>query len=277
MGNLIDAIAALNTQVRQQKPLIHHLTNYVTVNDCANIVLAIGASPIMADDIAEAADITRISSALVLNIGTLNTRTVSSMLASGKAANEAGIPVVLDPVGAGASALRNETTQMLIDEVKLSVLRGNLSEIRFISGLASNTKGVDAAEEDMRDGLESSVQMAKALAQKLQCTVAITGAVDIVTDGARVALIHNGHPKLSSITGTGCMCSSLVGAYCGAGSDAFVAAAAGIASMGIAGEIAYERAGQIGNGSYHMAILDAISQLDADALRARGKIDEAEG
>ena len=119
--------------------------------------------------------------------------------------------------------------------------------------------------------------MAKALAQKLQCTVAITGAVDIVTDGARVALIHNGHPKLSSITGTGCMCSSLVGAYCGAGSDAFVAAAAGIASMGIAGEIAYERAGQIGNGSYHMAILDAISQLDADALRARGKIDEAEG
>ena len=277
MGNLIDAIAALNTQVRQQKPLIHHLTNYVTVNDCANIVLAIGASPIMADDIAEAADITRISSALVLNIGTLNTRTVSSMLASGKAANEAGIPVVLDPVGAGASALRNETTQMLIDEVKLSVLRGNLSEIRFISGLASNTKGVDAAEEDMRDGLESSVQMAKALAQKLQCTVAITGAVDIVTDGARVALIHNGHAKLSSITGTGCMCSSLVGAYCGAGSDAFVAAAAGIASMGIAGEIAYERAGQIGNGSYHMAILDAISQLDADALRARGKIDEAEG
>lgn len=277
MGNLIDAIAALNTQVRQQKPLIHHLTNYVTVNDCANIVLAIGASPIMADDIAEAADITRISSALVLNIGTLNTRTVSSMLASGKAANEAGIPVVLDPVGAGASALRNETTQMLIDEVKLSVLRGNLSEIRFISGLASNTKGVDAAEEDMRDGLESSVQMAKALAQKLQCTVAITGATDIVTDGARVALIHNGHPKLSSITGTGCMCSSLVGAYCGAGSDAFVAAAAGIASMGIAGEIAYERAGQIGNGSYHMAILDAISQLDADALRARGKIDEAEG
>lgn len=277
MEKLIDSIAALNAQVRGQKPLIHHLTNYVTVNDCANIVLAIGASPIMADDIAEAADITRISSALVLNIGTLNTRTVSSMLASGKAANAAGIPVVLDPVGAGASKLRNETTQMLIREIKLSVLRGNLSEIRFISGLASNTKGVDAAEEDMRDGLESSVQMARELAQKLQCTVAITGATDIVTDGTRVALIQNGHKKLSDITGTGCMCSSLVGSYCGAGKDAFVAAAAGIMSMGIAGEIAYERAGQAGNGSYHMAILDAASQLDADVLRTRGKIDETAG
>ena len=277
MQKLMEAIAELNAQVRSQKPLIHHLTNYVTVNDCANIVLAIGASPIMADDIAEASDITRISSALVLNIGTLNTRTVSSMLASGKAANESGIPVVLDPVGAGASQLRNETTQMLIGQVKLAVLRGNLSEIRFISGLASNTKGVDAAEEDMQDGLQNSVQMAKELAQKLQCTVAITGAVDIVTDGVRVALIHNGHKKLSDITGTGCMCSSLVGSYCGVGSDAFTAAAAGIVSMGIAGEIAYEKAAQMGNGSYHMAILDAISLLNGEVLRKRGKIDETAG
>ncbi len=127
-------------------PLVHNITNYVTVNDVANAVLAIGASPIMADDSGEAADITSISKALVINIGTLNQRTIDSMIASGKKANELGIPVVLDPVGAGASILRNATTQVLIEQVKISILRGNLSEVSFVAGLEVSTKGVDSAE-----------------------------------------------------------------------------------------------------------------------------------
>lgn len=271
-NEIIIEVGKLLDEVRNKKPLVHNITNYVTVNDCANILLAIGASPIMADDIKEAADITKISSALVINIGTLNERTIESMIASGKKANELNIPVVFDPVGAGASDFRNATTKRILEEVKISVLRGNMSEIKFISGLESTTKGVDASESDISTGNDEGINVAKNLASKLNCTVAITGATDIVSDGNRVAILENGTKMLSNVTGTGCMTTSLVGAFSGAGSDYFIAAISGITSMGIAGEIAFERSGQIGTGSFHIAIIDAISNLNSQVVRDMAKI-----
>ncbi len=272
---MISKYATLLQRVRDKKPLIHHITNYVTVNDCANITLAIGASPIMADALEEAADITRISSALVLNMGTLNRHTIASMLAAGQSAEEAGVPVIFDPVGAGASILRNETAFRLLNEVNISVLRGNISEMRFLAGLDAETKGVDASENDLRS-IQEAMQVAKMLADKHNCVVAITGAVDVVSDGKEIICIQNGHPMLSTITGTGCMCTSLIGSFCGASSELlFEATAAALLSMGIAGEIAYERAGEKGNGSFRAALHDAVSRMDAEILDRRAKFYEA--
>ncbi|MCI8335981.1 MAG: hydroxyethylthiazole kinase [Peptococcaceae bacterium] len=257
LGRLLDAL-------HTKKPLIHHLTNYVTVNDCANATLAIGASPIMADDIAEAGDIAAIASALVINIGTLNSRSISSMLEAGKRANAAGVPVVFDPVGAGASALRNTTTQRILSEIKPAVIRGNISEMKFIAGISAKAKGVDAGEADISFSLEDTIAMAKKLSGELQCIVAITGKTDIITDGSKTVLLHNGHPMLSSVTGTGCLTSSLVGSYCGATTDYFLAAIAGILTTSIAGEIAHKQAGHLGTGSFHIALIDAISKMSPD-------------
>jgi hydroxyethylthiazole kinase len=273
-NEIVIKIGKLLDELRNKKPLVHNITNYVTVNDCANILLAIGGSPIMADDIKEASDITKISSALVINIGTLNERTIESMIASGKKANELNIPVVFDPVGAGASEFRNTTTKRILEEVKISVLRGNMSEIKFISGLKSSTKGVDASESDMESANEEGVNVAKNLANKLNCIVAITGATDIISDGKRVAILENGTKMLANVTGTGCMTTALVGAFCGAGSDYFMGAISGIISMGIAGEIAYEKAAQIGTGSFHIAIIDAISNLNSEIITKRAKARE---
>nr|WP_174655190.1 hydroxyethylthiazole kinase [Lactococcus reticulitermitis] len=258
--------------VRKTKPLIHHLTNYVTVNDCANITLAIGASPIMAEAIEEAADIAQMSQALVINIGTLNSRTVPAMLAAGKAANTVGIPVILDPVGAGASAFRNQTVDQLLSEVNFSVIRGNISEIKFIAGLDVATKGVDAADNDLQN-TDETASLAKSLAKQLRAVIAITGAVDVISDGQQVITIANGHPKLAAITGTGCMCTSLIGAYCGGNPDTiFQATATAILSMGIAGEIAFEKAGKGGNGQFHAAIQDGISLLTETILQERARV-----
>lgn len=265
----------LLTQVRETRPLVHHITNYVTVNDCANITLGIGGSPVMADAIDEAADIAGIAGSVVLNMGTLNERTIPSMLAAGKAANAKGVPVVFDPVGAGASKLRNDTAASLISEVKLSVLRGNISEIRFVAGLSSQTKGVDASESDATDA-DNAGKIAKELAQKLGCVVVVSGAVDTVSDGNKIIYIENGHPMLGNLTGTGCMCSSLVGSFCGAAKDElFLAAAAAMLCMGIAGELAYERAGNLGSGSFHVALHDAISRMSAETLEKLAKYREA--
>lgn len=268
-------VARLLNRLKDKKPLIHNITNYVTVNDCANILLAIGASPIMADDLKEAADITSISSALVINIGTLNERTIESMIASGKRANELNIPIVLDPVGTGASSFRNETTKRIIEEIKISVLRGNMSEIKFIAGLECETKGVDASESDLKADNDEGITIAKSLAKKLDCTVAITGVYDIVSNGERSVTIENGTKMLSNVTGTGCMTTALVGGYLGAcerKEDSFIAAVAGIVSMGICGEIAKERTKNIGIGSFHIAIIDSASNLNEDILLRRSKI-----
>lgn len=261
-----EKIVTLINEVRSKVPLVHNITNYVTVNDCANAVLAIGASPIMADDIKEAADIASISNALVINIGTLNQRTVESMLAAGIKANEMGIPVIFDPVGAGASAFRNETVKRILETVKVSIIRANLSEMSYIAGLKVSTKGVDSSEEDAGN---DAVAVAKDVANKYHCVAGITGAVDVISDGQRVAKVSNGVPLLSKVTGTGCMTSALVGSYAGAANgeyDYFHATVAGIASMGIAGEQAASVA-EKGTGSFHIAIIDSLSKIDEKVMR----------
>ena len=261
--------------VRRINPLIHSITNYVTVNDCANILLAIGASPIMADDLKECADITALSKALVINIGTLNERTIESMIISGKKANELGIPVIFDPVGAGASAFRNETTKRIIDEVKISVIRGNMSEIKFISGLSCETKGVDASENDEQSDDKEKIKIAKDLAVKLNCSIVITGVKDFISDGKRCVVLENGTKLLSKVTGTGCMTSALIGAYLGAGNDSFISAVSGIISMGICGEVSFDKNETLGTGSFRVGIIDAISKLNNEVIINRGKYYEA--
>ncbi|MBZ4654489.1 MAG: hydroxyethylthiazole kinase [Peptococcaceae bacterium] len=263
------AVTQLLHEVREQKPLVHHITNYVTVNDCANIVLALGGSPVMADDKNEVEEMVAIASALVINIGTLNSRTIESMILAGRQANKLGIPVILDPVGIGATQLRTKTAQEIIQEVKISVLRGNMSEVKVLSGLAAKTRGVDSG-----DDLQGGREIALNLAQKLNCTVAVTGAKDIISDGIKTAFIENGHPMLAKVTGTGCMATSLVGTYCGVTKDYFLAAVAGIMTMGLAGEKAYQALrGQDGIGTFKEKLFDYIFNLSPDEMMEGAKLD----
>jgi len=267
---MIEDIIVLLERVRAVKPLVHHITNYVTAADCANVTVAIGASPVMADDINEAAEITTKADALVLNLGTLSERTLPSMAASGKAANAAGIPVVFDPVGAGASKYREHAAAYLLGAVRLSVLRGNISEIRRIAGLNAETKGVDASVKDIARSGDDAATVIK-LSQKLRCAVVISGESDMITDGNRVVYIDNGHPLLSRLSGTGCMCASLIGAFSGvAKDDPFTAAAAGMLCMGIAGELAGVDCP--GPGTFRARLHDAVFNMDAKSLEQIAKL-----
>lgn len=256
--------------VRKQCPLIHNITNYVTVNDCANIVLACGASPIMADDKKEAADITEICAGLNINIGTLNTRTIDSMLIAGKRANDLNHPIVLDPVGAGASKLRTDTAMRLLKEVKFSVIRGNISEIKTLASGSGTTKGVDAdvADKVTEDNLDEAVVFAKAFAGKTGAVIAITGAVDIVADSKKAYCIRNGHSMMSSITGTGCQLSAMTAAFVTANPECpLEAAAAAVCTMGYAGEVAYGRLTEMdGNATYRNYIIDAVYNMTPEML-----------
>lgn len=277
INNGIEArISELLEEVKQKRPLVHHITNYVTVNDCANAVLAIGGSPVMADDTGEVRDIVSISSALVLNIGTLNEKTIESMIIAGKRANELGIPVVFDPVGAGATRLRDKTSNRIIKEIKLAVIRGNMSEIKAISGITSSTRGVDASEEDMLspDNLDYGKSIASALSHRLDCTVAITGPVDIVAGKDGVCFIENGDKMLSMITGSGCVCTSLIAVYCGVTSNYLDAAVAGVITMGLAGEMARESMveNNAGSGAFRVRLIDSLSCITAKDIQKRGRV-----
>lgn len=267
---LLQNINLLSQRLRNENPLVHSITNYVTANDCANAILAVGGSPIMADDKKEVIEIVTIAKALVLNMGTLNERTIESMLVAGKQANKLQIPVILDPVGAGASSFRNDTVKKILEQVSVSVVRGNISEVSYLAGLHVNTKGVDASLEDNND----SVKVATKVANQLQCTVAITGAIDVIADGTRIVKIHNGTEKMSHVTGTGCMTSAILGAFHGVTEDGFLAAVAAIVYMGIAGEAAWETAGKHGLGSFHIGIFDALSTINTDKLKEMAKIEE---
>ena len=257
-------------QVRKNCPLIHNITNYVTVNDCANILLACGASPIMADDKDEVADITTICAGLNINIGTLNSRTIASMLIAGKRANELCHPVVLDPVGAGASKLRTETAMKLLEEVSFTVIRGNISEIKTLASGRGTTKGVDAdvADKVTEENLDDVIAFAKAFSKKTGAVIAITGAIDIVADSEKAYYIRNGHPMMSSITGTGCQLSAMTAAFVTANPDhPLEAAAAAVSAMGYAGEMAYRRLTEMdGNATYRNYIIDAIYNLTPEML-----------
>ena len=256
--------------VRKTTPLVHNITNYVTVNDVANVLLACGGSPIMSDDIQDVEDITSICGGLNLNIGTLNHNTIPSMFAAGKKANQLGHPVVLDPVGAGASALRTETALKLLEEVKFAVIRGNISEVKTLAAGSGKTRGVDAdvADAVTEDNLDASVAFAKAVAARFGAVVAITGAIDLVADGEICYVIRNGRPEMGKITGTGCQLSGLTAAYVVANPDRpREAAAAAVASMGLAGEIGWSHMQPTdGNSTYRNRIIDAIYHLDGAAL-----------
>ena len=259
--------------VRKTVPLVHNITNYVTVNDVANILLACGGSPIMSDEPEDVEDITSICGGLNINIGTLNSRTIESMLKAGKKANALGHPVVLDPVGAGASALRTGTAYRLLDEVQFTVIRGNISEVKTLASGAGTTKGVDAdvADRVTEENLDGAVAFAKAFAAKTGAVVAITGAIDIVADGAKAYCIRNGHPMMSAITGTGCQLSALTAAFITANPSQPLEAAA-VCAMGLAGEIAHARLTPLdGNATYRNYIIDAIYNMTPAQLEEGAK------
>lgn len=261
--------------VRNQCPLIYNITNYVTVNDCANITLACGASPIMSDDQEEAAEIAGLCDGLNINIGTLNSGAVASMLLAGRQANARNRPVVLDPVGAGASKLRTETARKLLEEVRFAVIRGNISEIKTLAAGSGTTKGVDAdaADRVTEETLDAVIAFAKAFAEKTGAVIAITGAVDIVTDGKTAYCIRNGHPMMSSITGTGCQLSAMTAAFAAANPEhPLEAAAAAAAAMGYAGELAHARLSAAdGNFTYRNYIIDAIYKMTPEELEKGAK------
>lgn len=264
--------------VKEKKPLVHHITNYVTVNDCANIVLACGASPIMADDEAEVEEIASICDSLVINIGTLNVKTIESMIKAGKTANKLGRPVILDPVGAGASALRTNTVFRLLNEVKFSVIRGNISEIKTIALGNGYTKGVDAADADLMtwNYRETTVSLANSVSEKTGAVVVVTGETDIVANQTETFCIKNGHEMMSRITGSGCMLTSVIGAYCGANRMRILqSAVAAVAAMGICGELAFNKvhATDGGTGLFRAYLIDYMSKLNETTLKAGMKIE----
>lgn len=261
--------------VRKINPLVHSITNYVTVNDCANILIACGASPLMADEPEEMKDIASISSALNINIGTLNERTTEAMLIAGKCSSKLNHPVILDPVGVGASQLRTRTVRKLLEEVKFTVIRGNFSEIKAIAGEVGTSKGVDANAGDVitEENLDDIVSFAKKLSEKIRAVIVITGAVDIVSDSRKAYCIRNGHPMMSSISGTGCMLSAMTAAFEAANPcEPLEAAAAAVITMGLAGETAYGRLKEAdGNSSYRNYIIDAVYNMTGVSMEKGAK------
>ena len=263
--------------VRRQTPVVHSITNYVTVNDCANMILAAGGSPIMADDAAEVEQIVALSSALVLNIGTLNARTVESMLVAGRRANALNIPVVLDPVGAGASDLRNETLRRLLQEVRFAVIKGNSSEIRFLAGEKATARGVDADQGALvsEDNLAPAARMAADLSAATGAVVIVSGRIDIVAHAQKAWAVSNGDPLMTRITGSGCMTAVVVGC-CVAAAPAELSQAClcAVCAMGVAGEIASENMAAVGGGTgtYRTMLLDAMSTLDGPAITCRANV-----
>ena len=256
--------------VRKTVPLVHNITNYVTVNDVANILLACGGSPIMSDEPEDVEDITAICGGLNINIGTLNQYSIQGMHRAGKKAAELGHVLLLDPVGAGASALRTNTAVALMNELPFTVIRGNISEIKTLALGSGTTKGVDAdvADAVTDDSLDSAVAFVKNFAAKSGAIIAVTGAIDLVSDGKACYVIRNGRPEMGKITGTGCQLSGMMTAFVTANPDhKLEAAAAAVCAMGLAGEIGWSRMAEgDGNSTYRSRIIDAIYNMDGQTL-----------
>lgn len=263
-------LGACLDRVRERRPLIHCITNYVTANDVANLLLACGASPIMADEPEEVEEITARCAGLCLNLGTPSRRTIPSLMRAGVKAGELGRPVVLDPVGVGASTLRLRTAQDLMARVPFTVLRGNVSELRALAGGQEHTRGVDAGGADAvtEADLERGVAFAKGTARRTGTVVAVTGAIDLVSDGEQCVVIRNGRPEMGLVTGTGCQLSALTAACLAASPERpLEAAAAAVCAMGVAGELAWARMSpQDGNATYRDRIIDAVCRIDGAAL-----------
>lgn len=258
--------------VRERKPLVQCITNFVTVNDCANILLAAGASPTMAQDIREVEEAVARANGLVCNLGAIDL--VDSMILAGKRANELNIPVVLDPVAAGGTTLRRQLSAKLLDEVHFSAIRGNASEIRALAGQASLGSGVDVAAWDAitPENLPQSVALTSDLARRTGAVIAVSGAMDVVSDGTQTVLLRNGCSTMARITGSGCMLTTLIGAFCAAVPEhPFEATCAAMAAMGICGEIAEEKRLQnkTGNATFRTDLIDAVFNLTEQELKER--------
>jgi hydroxyethylthiazole kinase len=261
-------IAEIFERVRKERPLIHHLTNYVTVYDCANMTRAFGALPVMAQAKEESADMAALASALVLNIGTLSPELIESMIVAGKSANKKNIPVVLDAVGVGATSMRNDAAADLLQKIRIDVIKGNSSEIAKLAGLDAVTKGVEATKVDA-----DMVQVAKDFAKRAKAVVVVTGKADIVSDGKKTFLVKNGHEMMGKIVGTGCMAASIIGSFAAVEKDYALAAAAALSVFGIAAEIAAKDSK--GPGSFKANLYDAVYNLDAEQITRMSKIEEA--
>jgi hydroxyethylthiazole kinase len=258
-------LSDLFSLVRERRPLVHHITNYVTVNDCATITLCAGGAPVMADAAEEAEEMAAVAGALVLNIGTLNRVQVESMELAGGMANDRKIPVILDPVGAGATQYRTKTAQRLMDSLDIAILKGNAGEIGMLAGADGKVRGVDS------HGLSGNpVEIARDFARATGMTVVISGAVDIVTDGKRTLLVENGHPMMGSVSGTGCMAASVTGVFAAESKDMVLASAAALAAFGIAGERA--ASGSRGPASFRTALFDEMAALTPADLAAGARI-----
>jgi hydroxyethylthiazole kinase len=254
--------------VRAAKPLIHNITNFVVMNYTANALLSCGASPVMAHAVEEVEEMVSLAGALVLNIGTLTPLWVEAMLKAGKRANARGIPIILDPVGSGATRLRTDSALRLIRELSIGVIRGNASEILSLAAgkSESGTKGVDSVHT-----VDQATKTAMELAAALKTTLAITGPVDLVTDGRRVCRVMNGHEMMGRVTGTGCTATAIIGAFLAVNPDGVGAAATALAYFGFAGERAAGRA--FGPGTYQIALLDALFEIGGEELKAGAKIE----
>ncbi len=254
-------------RIRAGAPLVHNITNYVVMNTSANALLALGASPVMAHAIEEVGDMAGLASALVINIGTLSEPWIASMSAAVAAAKRRGIPVVLDPVGAGATPFRTETALRLISEGPPAILRGNASEIRALHSTEGATKGVDS-----RHASEDALEAARALSRSRGCVVCVSGAVDFVVDGDKTIRVMNGHPMMPRVTGLGCTASALVGAFAAVNPSPFRATAHAMAVMGIAGEMAAD--GAAGPGTLQVRFLDALYSLTEKDIAGRLRLAE---
>ncbi|MDK2820119.1 MAG: hydroxyethylthiazole kinase [Clostridia bacterium] len=257
----------LLNKVRKQKPLVHHITNNVTVNDCANITLCTGGLPVMAYDVEEVAQMVEAAGALVLNIGTLSPQQVEAMIMAGKRANQLNIPVVLDPVGVGATSLRTDSARRILQEVAVTVIKGNKAEISILAGAGGEIKGVESIGE-----YHDIAQTATALARRQKCTVVVSGQEDIITDGQQVVLVENGHSLMGAVVGTGCMSASVTGCFIAVEDNTVQACAVALAAFGLAGELAAQAPFVNGPGTYKMALFDAMAALRQQQLDNSHKI-----
>ncbi len=248
------------------------MTNFVVMNETANATLALGALPVMAHAAEEVEEMVALAGSLVLNIGTLWPELVESMIIAGKEANRRNIPVILDPVGAGATSLRTRSAMRILDEVRVSIIRANAGEAATLAGTRAEVRGVESM------GVEGDVEkLCAELARRRDCTVAITGPADIISDGERLARVFNGHALLGTVTGTGCMCTTMVAGFAAAMDDPWQAAIGGLVYFGIAGEIAAARSGEGRPGTFHVELYDALAQVGAADITELARFEVAGG
>ena len=262
-------VQELLERVREKNPLIHNITNIVVANFSANGLLALGASPVMADAVEEVSEMAQVSNAVVLNMGTLNRETVEAMMVAGKSANQYGIPVILDPVGVGATSYRTEAAKRLLQEVKFAIIRGNAAEIANLIGEKWEIKGVDAGKSG-----GNVKEIAILAAKKLNTVIVITGKDDIISDGQTTYVVHNGHPILTQVTGTGCLLSTVVGAFAAVEKNGLNAATSALVFYGVAAEIAAHKTKEQGPGSFQIEFLNQLSQVSSSEIDLYGSFEE---